>query len=69
MNRRPSPSEPLAQIALRVPAELLRRADALAPRLNRLPEHQARGTVKRSDVLRLALVRGLLELEREMKPR
>jgi hypothetical protein len=69
MNRRPSPSEPLAQIALRVPADLLHRADALAPRLNRLPEHAARGAVKRSDVLRLALVRGLDVLEHELRAR
>jgi len=66
--RRPTPG-PLAQIALRVPADVLERAAELVPRLNARPEHQARGAVTRSDVLRLALVRGLLEIERETRAR
>lgn len=64
--RPPVKPGPLAQIALRVPADALERAELLVPRLNARPEHQARGAVTRSDVLRLALLRGLQALERDI---
>lgn len=65
--RPPVKPGPLSQIALRVPADALERAELLVPRLNARPEHQARGAVTRSDVLRLALLRGLEVIARELR--
>jgi hypothetical protein len=50
---------------LRLPMELLERADALIPALSHHATASASGELVRSDVLRLALLRGLTELERE----
>jgi hypothetical protein len=52
------------QIVLRLPAALLKRVDALAPRIAAAPAMMA-FRVTRSAVLRLALERGLAELETE----
>lgn len=54
------------QIALRVTTDVLDRADALAARVSKDPK-MALGTVTRSNVLRLALLRGLESLEAEYK--
>ena len=58
--------ENLVQIAIRIPADLPERADALLPRLNARAEQRARGAANRSDVLRLALILGIEHLEREL---
>lgn len=55
---------PMRQTAIRLPDEIHKRADALIPRLNKLPAYRDR-ELNRSDVLRIALVRGLEILERE----
>jgi hypothetical protein len=52
------------QIAIRLPAEWLMRADKLIPALS-----TAGVTVSRSDVLRAALARGLDAMEREQTRR
>ena len=46
--------------------EITERADALLPQIEALPEYRA-VRISRSVVLRLALMRGLEELEREHK--
>ena len=56
-------------ISLRLPEELLERAEALIPALDHLGAMSSTGAVTRSDVLRLALVRGLAELERAHPPK
>ena len=54
--------------SLRLPADLLERADRLAERLDKLPEFAlARAT--RTSILRLAILRGLDALEQEAKGR
>ena len=53
------------QIAIRVPEELVERADALVEAIAADPELSAFGRVTRSSVLRLALLRGLATLEEE----
>jgi hypothetical protein len=55
------------QISLRVPAEALRRADQLVPKLVSDQTLAAVARVTRSTVLKLALMRGLDVLEREFK--
>lgn len=57
-----------AQLVLRVPSNFLRRADALRPKLAQNPGLLMVGRVTRSAVMRLALARGLAELEREYSP-
>lgn len=54
---------------LRLDQEILERADALIPSVGKRPEFQAIGRVTRASVLRLAILRGLAELEAEAKPR
>lgn len=56
---------PIITTSLRLQQVLLDRADALIPAVAALPSSQAHGSIVRSDVLRLALSRGLDELERE----
>jgi hypothetical protein len=56
---------PIITTSLRLQQVLLDRADALIPAVAALPSSQAQGSIVRSDVLRLALSRGLDELERE----
>jgi len=52
-------------LGLRVPQEVFDRADALIPALSHLASGRASGTLVRSEVLRLALLRGLEALEQE----
>lgn len=58
--------EAMAQVAIRLPQDLLDRADRLAERMAKDP--LTRG-VKRSDVLRAAIEAGLATLERKAKRR
>ena len=55
------------QIALRIPSQALKRADALIPKLARNTTISALGHVTRSTVMKLALMRGLELLEQEYK--
>lgn len=56
------------QISIRVPSELLERADRLIGRLGKRAELRAwGGRTTRSNVLRLALLRGLDALEADAK--
>lgn len=57
----------VAQTALRLPADMLDRADALAPLVAADPERAGTGAVNRSDVLRLALAKGMAALERQYR--
>lgn len=56
------------QIALRLPPELLERVDVLTKHVDGLPEF-ALAAPSRSAVLRLALLRGVAQLEHEAKRR
>jgi hypothetical protein len=56
---------PAITTSLRLARELLDRADALVPHLGAHGQALASGQVVRSDVLRIALVRGLESLEAE----
>ncbi|MCB9797280.1 MAG: hypothetical protein H6741_31715 [Alphaproteobacteria bacterium] len=56
---------PQTQIAIRLPAELIERADALIPTLEGDRELRTWGRVSRAAVIRLAVLRGLEALERE----
>jgi len=58
----------MRQTAIRLPDEIHKRADALVSRLNRRIEYRDR-ELSRSDVMRIALVRGLDLLEREARKR
>lgn len=63
------PAQPTAT-SLRLPQDILDRADRLVPKLEHNPELRAgAGEVTRSVVLRLALLLGLDELERRAKGR
>lgn len=57
-------AKPRENTSLRLPSALLERADALLPVLAGADEVAAHGEVKRATVLRLAIMRGLAELER-----
>ena len=50
---------------VRLPLDLLKRADALVPALDAVPELRTWGRVSRAKVVRLALLRGLVMLEAE----
>jgi hypothetical protein len=52
-------------ISMRLPQELLERADALIPAIEADPELGSFGRASRAAVLRLALVRGLQQLEEQ----
>ncbi len=54
-----------AQTALRIEKQMLKRAELLVPHLSRDPLMRAVGQVSRSSVLRVALAKGLADLERE----
>ncbi len=56
-------------ISLRIDPTTLDHADSLVPRLSKVRELAALGTVSRSQVLRLALARGLAELESQYPKR
>lgn len=51
--------------SVRLPRDIVKRLDALVPRLQRVPAIAALGTLTRSKALRLALVRGVETLEAE----
>jgi hypothetical protein len=51
--------------SIRLSQDILDRADALTTRLTGLASSSASGALARSDVLRMALVRGLDQLELE----
>lgn len=51
--------------SVRLPADLVKRLDALIPRLARVPMLAALGSVTRSKLIRLALTRGVGLLESE----
>jgi hypothetical protein len=55
------------RVSFRVPGALLERLDALIPKVGRLPELALSGQVSRSDVTRLALLRGIAALEAETR--
>ena len=52
-------------IAVKLPAELVERADALVPVFKEVPEMRVWSRVTRTAVIRLALLRGLESLEAE----
>ena len=54
-----------AQTALRIEVQMLQRAELLVPHLAKDPLMRAIGQVSRSSVLRVALSKGLMALERE----
>jgi len=51
--------------SVRLPRDFVKRLDALAPRLEKVPTLAALGPLTRSKVLRLALARGIEILESE----
>ena len=51
--------------SVRLPREFVKRLDALAPRLEKVPTFAALGPLTRSKVLRLALAHGMEVLEAE----
>lgn len=57
------------QTSVRFPEGLLERADRLVEALQDDPEWAARGELTRSDILRIALARGIESLERSAKGR
>lgn len=59
--------EPLNAVNLRLPKHMIDRADALRAFAERAPELAVLPSVSRSDVLRLALLRGLEHLEAEFE--
>jgi hypothetical protein len=61
----PAARDPLSAVNLRVPAHMLRRADALREAVAAAPELAVVPNVTRSDVLRLCMLRGLEVLERQ----
>lgn len=61
----PMAREARSPINLRLPPALISRADALVSLAGAAPELAMAGTVTRSDVLRLAVLRGLADLEAE----
>ena len=55
------------QLSMRVPKELIERADALIPKLSKVPELSTWGRVSRAAVLRLVMLRGLEAIEAQVK--
>lgn len=53
-------------VNLRLPPAMIERADELVPRVQKTSELATAVTVTRSDVLRLAILRGLQQLETEL---
>ncbi len=58
-------SEPIPTTSLRLPQNLLDRADRLVSPIDKSGERDGALQTTRSDVLRIALARGLMELEYE----
>jgi len=70
--REQKPPTPGVLTSIRLPAEVMRRADGLIPLLGKDPQVTAIGAATRAVVLRLAIVSGLDALEqkyREETPR
>lgn len=65
MKKQPSGRKPL--LSVRVPPDLLKRADRLVAKLGRDARITAIGAVSRSTIINLALLRGLESLEGEYK--
>lgn len=55
----------LVNVNSRLPRPMLERLDALLPAVSEAPELAMVVTVRRSDVIRLALLRGIRQLEAE----
>jgi len=55
------------QLSLRLPQALVDRCDALVPVAGQAPELATAGEATRADVIRLAVLRGLAELEAELR--
>lgn len=55
------------KLSLRVPPDVLKRADGLRSKVSRDPSVNPLGQVTRSTVLKLALMRGLDELEKQYR--
>ena len=53
------------QVTMRLPTDLVKRADALIGKLRKVPELKTWGRVSRAAVLRLAILHGLEALEKE----
>lgn len=60
----PKPESP---VVLRLPSELVSRAEFLRPMIEKDPELRAWGRVSRSAVLRLAILKGLEALETQYR--
>jgi hypothetical protein len=56
------------QVSLRLPKDLIERAEAIAPLVAALPEYQAL-RISRATVIRLALLEGLDALEARVAPK
>lgn len=65
--RDPTPLSPGVLTSIRLPAEVLARADDLIPALGRDPAITAVGSATRAVALRLAIVLGLDALERKYR--
>lgn len=53
-------------VAVRIPAELVSRADALLPVVTNLPDAAGLTRPTRAGVIRVALTRGLASMERDL---
>jgi len=62
----PANRNPQSPVNLRLPADLIARVDALVPEARRLPDLAMLTTITRADVLRLALVKGVGQVEAEL---
>jgi len=63
----PMPETKINPVTLRLPADLIARVDALVPEARRLPDLAMLTTITRADVLRLALVKGVGQVEAELR--
>lgn len=59
-------SDRLVNVSLRLPPPMVSRLDALVPQAAAAPELVTVGTPTRSDLLRVAVLRGLASLEAEL---
>ena len=66
LEKEPMP-EKINPVTLRLPSDLLARVDAMVPEAHSLPDLAMLTTVTRADVLRLALVKGLGQIEVELR--
>jgi len=59
--------QPMQVLTLRLPSAVIDRLDALLDPLQENETYQLRGIEARSEVLRLAIEKGIVALERELK--